>query len=599
VLYLFGDSTESNLDFNFLAFLPEVIDAAVVLAECEVLLAATVERRHTRQAEAERLIADVEEFGKRAAQFVGPIAKDQAGTPVGRCAASIAMAVRGAVEREASQVRGALATERDELDQEDQRLQGRAKDALEKLLRTHDLPNPDKELEVAWIGAGVKATMRQRTNFGVEAVLALDIPPGSVLGPDLRVDRIAEGVEVNMVEAGGWLKKADKLVAHKLGRYHVVGVTVGPHVTVQLRVSPEPGATGFAITAYGNGELTIEPTGGGPARELAIDERIRPGLRLLAERLEAAARSLGESRGGLVSFELDGKPIAEHGHPRVLAERLMIAIAPTVQKIARHSRSPGELVLRRLLGDNRREEIFVSTAELLRRFEGLPAAARTVFEPLQLGEEPSPSEYSQPVPRAVLPSASYPVPQAIPPSASQPVPQPVPPATSQPFPSPVPQVASQAAPQPASSSPVEARTAPTTAPPPLPSSAEPRGIPRRTAPPPLTYDRSRPVVPLPDPRRTARPSAPPPVPAFEPQEPDQEEEERTVVLLSSSAAAADMMRVADDDAPDAPPRIAAVILDESWGSGDEPPAGKPPDDAAVGNPIDVPIDDADGLPSAK
>jgi hypothetical protein len=191
---------------------------------------------------------------------------------------------------------------------------------------------------------------------------------------------------VHAHETGGWLKKSDKLVAQKLGRYQVAGVVVGSDVTtVRLRATPEANAIGFVVTSRRNGDLSVEPTGGGPSREIALDDRGRPGLRLLAERLEAAANALTENRTGLVSVELDGMPIVQHEHPRILAERLIAAIAPTVQKIARHSRSPDELVLRRLIGDNRREEIFVSTAELVKLLDGLPPHARELFAALQLG----------------------------------------------------------------------------------------------------------------------------------------------------------------------------------------------------------------------
>ncbi len=406
VQYLFGDSTESKLDFDYLAFLREAIDCAVVMLECEVALAATVERRRVRQTETDAVVSAIDELGRRATQLVVPVAQGQADTPVGRCAASVATAIKEAVERETSRVRGILAGEHDEQDQEDQRIRARTKDALERLLRAHDLPGADKELEVVWTGSSVKASMRERTSFGVEAVIALEVPPGSVLVPDLRVDRVSDGVEVHTREGGGgWLKKSDKLVTHKLGRYLLAGVTVGTQVTVRLRAAADAGAAGFTFTAHGDGELNIEPTGGGPARELAIDDRARPALRLFADKLEAAVRSLEDHRGGLVSIEIDGKPVAEHGHPRVLAERFMLEIAPTVHRLARHSRSPGELVLRRLLGDNRREEIFISVAELVQRYQGLPAHMQDVFAPLQLGGEAPPAQEpkqpSAPVPEEV------------------------------------------------------------------------------------------------------------------------------------------------------------------------------------------------------
>jgi hypothetical protein len=387
---LYGDSTESDLEFDYLAFLREVIDCAVVMAECEVTLGVTVEDRRARELETSSVVAAVEDLGKRATQVVSPVASDQPTTAVGRCAASITAAIHDAVEREAVQARAALAAECEEMDRQDQRQRGRARTVLEKLLRTHDLPGADKALEVAWIASGVKATMRQRTGFGVEAVLSLEIPTNSVLGIDLRVEKIAEGVELHAHETAGWLKKSDKVVPHKLGRYQVASVTVaGDATTVRLRMAPEPGAAGFAVTARRTGELSVEPTGGGTGREVVIDDRNRPALRLLVERLEAAVRALGDNRTGLVSVDIDAVPITQHEHPRVLAERLIAAVAPTVQRIAQRSRSPGELVLRRMLGDNRREEIFVSTGELWKRLDGLPLHAREVFAPLQLGGEPA------------------------------------------------------------------------------------------------------------------------------------------------------------------------------------------------------------------
>ena len=48
-------------------------------------------------------------------------------------------------------------------------------------------------------------------------------------------------------------------------------------------------------------------------------------------------------------------------------------LAPVVQEIARRSGAPGELVLRRDLGEGRREEIYITKAELQR--EGDDAAA--------------------------------------------------------------------------------------------------------------------------------------------------------------------------------------------------------------------------------
>jgi len=383
VSYLYGDSSEANIDFNYLAFLREVIDAAAVLVETEVAIGAGVDRMRAREADAAQQVVAVEDLGRRLTTLVTPVAKDQPTAPVGRCASSIATSIRDAVEREAAAVKSALASDRADIESDDDRQRARAKEVLEKLLRGHDLPGAESELDIS-CGTSIDATLRQRTSFGVDAVLALDVPASSVFASDLRVDRIAEGaVELHAHESGGWLKKSDKLVALKLGRYHVTGVTVGEDVVVRLRSSHDANAIAVTVTAHRNGEVTA--TGSGGDREVMVEDRDKTGLRTLAARLEAAAQQLEEHRAGLVSVSIDNVDIAEHPHPRVLAERLIQAIAPTVKKIARHSRSPGELVLRRHLGDNRREEIFVSTSELMKRLDTLPPDARAVFAPLELG----------------------------------------------------------------------------------------------------------------------------------------------------------------------------------------------------------------------
>jgi hypothetical protein len=105
-------------------------------------------------------------------------------------------------------------------------------------------------------------------------------------------------------------------------------------------------------------------------------------LQMMREKLVAAAMMLARHRRGLVDVKIDGEPLASHPTPSLLAERLVAAMAPTVQEIASRSQSPGELVLRRLIGEARREEIFLAKQELLGKLEGLSAPNRALFDPL-------------------------------------------------------------------------------------------------------------------------------------------------------------------------------------------------------------------------
>jgi hypothetical protein len=384
VRFLYGDSTESNLEFNYLAFLREVIDCSVVLVENELSLARTLERRRERERDAAALVGEIEELGRSAGQLSQRVAKEQADAPLGRAAAAIAAAASQAVERESAHVRSSLAADIAQLDARDGQLRQRSQEVLDKLLRAHDLPDATKVFEVAISGAGARATMRQATKLGLEASIGLEIPASSPFAtPDLRVDRIVDGIEVNGLERGKW-RKSERLVGHKLGRWHVTRVVLDDTVTVRVKETTEADAAGFDVTVARDGDITIERLDEESGRDLSIDHQNRQRLATLAERLELAVRSLETGRTGLSSFQVDGTPVADHPHPRAVAEKLIAAVAPVVQQIRQHSPTPGELVLRLPLGEDRREEIFVSTAELAKRWERLPEDGKAVFAPLQL-----------------------------------------------------------------------------------------------------------------------------------------------------------------------------------------------------------------------
>ena len=385
VRYLFGDSTESDLESNFLAFLKDVFDCIVVMLEAEHTVGANVERRKAREQQVAGMIRAVEELGKEAAAVVDPVVKEQPRAPVGRCAAAISSAIRDAVARETAQAKSELANARAAVDDEDNQARARAYGVLEKLLKQHDLPGAEKDLEIVSSGHAAKAMMRQHTSFGLDVALELEVPANSIYASELRVDRIDERVEVHALEAGGWLKKTDKLVPHRLGRYQVVAVAInGDTTTIRLRAMPDANGTGLTITQKRNGQITIVGSGANSNKEFSVEERDRQGLKGLIDKLVAALRAL-ERRTSLIAADFEGKPLTEAGHPRVLAERLIASIAPTVQKIIKHGRSPGELVLRRQLADDRREEIYVPISELTRKADGLPPQARAAFAPLGLG----------------------------------------------------------------------------------------------------------------------------------------------------------------------------------------------------------------------
>jgi hypothetical protein len=95
-----------------------------------------------------------------------------------------------------------------------------------------------------------------------------------------------------------------------------------------------------------------------------------------------AVTDVSHHRRRLVEAWIDGEVMRTHAKPTLLVERLIATLAPVVQEISARSHSPGELVLRRLLSGDRREEIFMSKLELKNKVEPLQDANRALFDPL-------------------------------------------------------------------------------------------------------------------------------------------------------------------------------------------------------------------------
>jgi hypothetical protein len=416
--YLFGDSTESALEFNYLAFLRDAVDACVVFLQSDAGLSSGRERKAARERAASEAIHAVEAFGKSAHQLAEPVAHGSPETPVGRAAAAVQHAATDAVRRESAQARAALQADLELIESEGQRLRARCVAALGTLLQSHDLPEAEQSLLVRWTGTGYEARLKQKVKFGAEVLIELDIPSSSLFAHDVRIDRISDGAEIHAPESAGWLKKEVKMVPHKLGRHHVTEVIVDAGgVTYKLRVTPEAGAQGFDIHIGRKGDVHIDrAVAGDDGWQFETDDRDVGKLTVLGEKLEAAADALREHRRSLAGAQLDGAPLADHAHPRVLAERLIDAMTPVVRQIAQHSLSPSELVLKRLLAGDRREEIFVSKSELAQKLEALPASLRQAFAPLGLAEAaPPPTPAREPARDSAPPPPREPARESAPP----------------------------------------------------------------------------------------------------------------------------------------------------------------------------------------
>ena len=142
-------------------------------------------------------------------------------------------------------------------------------------------------------------------------------------------------------------------------------------------------------------------------REEAFDAQEADVARLTAlrDKVAAAVAELGRHRTRIVEARLENEPLQGHAKPSLLVERIIAVLVPETREISFRSQSPGELVLRRSLGGDRREEIFLSKKDLQAKIEPLNDRNRALFEALLEGgplnhvaPPPAPSPKVEPPP---------------------------------------------------------------------------------------------------------------------------------------------------------------------------------------------------------
>jgi hypothetical protein len=393
--YLFGDSTPSDLQIDYIEFLRDALEFSVQVLGADERMRAGSERalevRRAGDAEAARL----EALAAAQAKAIEGFDAGDADSATAQCAHALlrggAEVVRAASER----VRVAVAADLARIEDDARRDRERCSEALAVFLKRHDLPQMTSELRLQQQnGTGYAARLYVRGLGDLRAVLDLEIPFGHVLAAVARVERIMERLEVQAPESGGWLRKEVKQRAHRLDKEFITAlVTGGGETTIHLRSAPDGSGVGYDLIVRDRpGPVSLHRIGeAGELPPFDLDETDSAKVRELKDKLLAVLAEQTKARKALVEAVFGETPLSEHKSPRMIVERLVASMAPVVQEIGKRSLAPGELVLKRQVGGGRREEIFVSRSDLRRKLRGLSEGARAVFAPLGLGD-PTPDD---------------------------------------------------------------------------------------------------------------------------------------------------------------------------------------------------------------
>ena len=390
--YLFGDSSPSDLRIDYIELLRDALDfsAQLLLADERMQKGATRVEEARRAGEAE--VARLQALGGVVSRAVEGADVGAAESATAQCAHDLLLRASETVRAAGDRVQQQVNAEAARVDDEARRDRERCVEALEKFLKRHDLPNMTSELRLQQQGGtGYVARLYVRGLTDLAAVLDLDIPPTHALAHVARVEKLVERLEVHAPEAGGWLRKEVKLRPQRLDKEHVTALVAGLHeTTVHLRSSPDGSGVGFDLV-FREESPRVTLVRVGEATELPpfdLDDTDSAKARELRTSLLAATAELAKNRKALVETMLGKVPLKDHREPRVIVERLVAEMAPVVREIIKRSLTKTELVLKRQTGDGRREEIFVSRADLQNRLRPLGEASRALFKPLELGDLP-------------------------------------------------------------------------------------------------------------------------------------------------------------------------------------------------------------------
>jgi hypothetical protein len=431
--YLYGDSTPTDLKSNFLEFLRDAVDFAVFVLEAD----AAIRRGNVRiQANTEAMEAEI----ARLEHFIGIVTRSireaDKGAPdsaTSACGTYLERLVGESERASVTAMRSRLSQYVANVEAEESATRTACFKALETLLSPHDPPDTETVTRLVLLQSGsYDATLDGRAAFGLAWTFALAIPEGTMWSAPVRIERIAPNLELQAPQLSGWISKEVKGRPQKLDR-HVVTELVVEDALVRMKLRPEPGVeTGFdfsvdLVQKKVTGSRTGPSEGDASVGAFDVADEDTPTLVALAEQL--CSGTTGLARRELTTAEWRDGSFHEVPSFVDVVESLVGTMAPITREIAKRSLKPSELVLRRMLANDRREEVFVEKGTLREKYESLSPALREFFSPLGFDPPPppppAPTSTSSPAPspkssttpspeRAELPRSQRPPPPAHP-----------------------------------------------------------------------------------------------------------------------------------------------------------------------------------------
>lgn len=387
--YLFADSEPFPLTFDFLATLRAIVKAA--------------SQTFGHLSEVERLRAEIEERNQGTQEVLAALANFAEALEAARAAAEQHFAdvepvlaysqdLKAHLEQTGARAREVHARSNDELNQkalaEIEANQKGMRGVVEEFLLAARL-----HLELAYSRVTLKDDGSYDLVVGAwtQGNLEIDYGVTTDRAPEWKEPRRVDALVKDLILQVGMKKKfLRKDLTRELidvSDYVIGQATIYPlGGEIQLRRKASSTKDQIVVTMRrddaGLHAEVSRPDEGGQAFAAGPGELER--IEKLRAALDGAAREMLSKHTSVRGVRLDGNDIFTNEQEPRLFDRLIELYAPLVHEIARRSPSPRELSLKLQRDDGRREELFVTKAELAAEFSSLTPEKRRHFDPLGL-----------------------------------------------------------------------------------------------------------------------------------------------------------------------------------------------------------------------
>jgi len=386
---VYGDSTPFPHDIDYIHMLRDGVDSAVRLLSAQHSIRVAEERAESAERAMRTEVTELNALFERVQSVaIGsmPEGMDVAARASSQIAAGARAVVDGAIRELESRVGSEVGQSGHIVDKARETSSG----AIEQFLERHTPPDSRLCLQLTANPEAYVGHVTLITTYGVSAVFGVAIPPSHVWARPRRVLDLLAHVEVQMPRESGFLSKRVEMAPLRLERLFISDVTFAERSGV-LRLRKAPGSgSGYElqIDLETGVNLSIRPVREDGTLEdqppQVLQGNDQATVLSLWQGVVQSAVDLMHLRQRMVSASFNGRPLLELDSPRVVAEALIGHMAPVISEISRRSGAPGELVLRRNLGEGRREETYCTHAELLEKIMVLPPDLRAVFSALHL-----------------------------------------------------------------------------------------------------------------------------------------------------------------------------------------------------------------------